>query len=700
MPIVADASAAVRADLSPFKRDLSGLDKPVQSLGARIKSALSPKNIAATAAGSLAGVFVASKAVDFLGDAISAASDLNETVTKTGQIFGQEALPALEAWASTASDTFGESKQQALDAASTFAIFGKSAGLAGNDLVGFSTNLTELSADFASFFNTSPEDAITAISAALRGEQEPIRKYGVLLDEATLRQRALQMGIVNTTTKALTPQQRVLAAQAEIFAQTSDAQGDFARTSDGLANTQRSLQAQWADMQAEIGDELLPIMLKLVSFVKDELIPVIGDLVQIGKDIGGVIDGVADAGSQLDNVFVKAHDTILDQLHIDIDPKEWAFAVHDFFADSAHEAGVVIDNIGQDLKSLGVDAGGGLQGSLRAQKPQVKAAATDVAEQVPTAFQQSLNEAKAIAKSLPGDIADAILAGKKDLQPIRKLMKDIIAGSVSDAASLAQNAALLLNPMIADALTGNSKEAQDAMLNEVVEPLIDSILTLEPAALEAGADIPKSLKEAINQNGPLAVQALRDLMGDSNATLAQLKVFAKARGLEGIAALIQGMIDKKRGVIDTARGIAYEAGAALDFSPAARSAGQAVINAYMDAMETTIGRRVTGFENKVDDLLRIISGTNSPPYTAFINAGTGAASHYMDALTGGIEGLRLPSLLPGMPGFPVASASESLGGGGNTFNVTTGSTPKEKSTLDIAYELRRAEYLGILGSKQ
>lgn len=214
----------------------------------------------------------------FFGGATQAASHLGETVSKTSQIMGKEALPGLEKWAEGAAEAFGQSKQQALDGAATFGIFGKSAGLAGDDLVGFSKELTVLASDFASMFDSSPAEAIEAIGAALRGESEPIRKYGVLLDEATLKQRALQLGIIETTTQALTPQQRVLAAQAEIFAQSADAQGDYQRTSGGLANTQRDLAATMANVTAEIGEKLLPIALKLAKFAKDTLLPALADI--------------------------------------------------------------------------------------------------------------------------------------------------------------------------------------------------------------------------------------------------------------------------------------------------------------------------------------------------------------------------------------------------------------------------------------
>lgn len=195
---------------------------------------------------------------------IKAGSDLAETQSKVGEIFGSSAGDVMK-FADTAAKNLGQSKQSALDAASVFGIFGKSAGLSGQELTGFSTEMTTLASDLASFNNTTPEQAIEAIGAALRGESEPIRAYGVLLDDATLRARAMAMGITDTTETALTPQQKVLAAQAEILAQTNTQQGDFTRTSGQLANQQRILTAEWANAQAELGMALLPIVLKVVT---------------------------------------------------------------------------------------------------------------------------------------------------------------------------------------------------------------------------------------------------------------------------------------------------------------------------------------------------------------------------------------------------------------------------------------------------
>jgi hypothetical protein len=208
--------------------------------------------------GSYATVGVASGLlIDGIKSSITAASNLQETVSKNKVIFGDSAK-SVEDFAKTAASTFGQSQQQALDAAGTFAIFGKAAGLGAQDLVNFSTDFTVLASDMASFSNTSPEDAITAIGAALRGEAEPIRKYGVLLNDNTLKQRASTLGIYEGT-GALTAQQKILATQAEIIAQSSDAQGDFERTSGGLANKTRTLNAEYKNLSATIGAQLLPV---------------------------------------------------------------------------------------------------------------------------------------------------------------------------------------------------------------------------------------------------------------------------------------------------------------------------------------------------------------------------------------------------------------------------------------------------------
>jgi hypothetical protein len=277
--------------LAETKNFISGInesEKKTESFGEKLSDFGKKAGLALAAATAAVGAFAIKIAVD----GVKAASDLSESVSKVGVLFG-DSSSKIEAFAEQAAQSLGQTKQQALDAASTFAIFGKSAGLAGDDLVKFSTDFTTLASDLASFNNTSPEDAIQAIGAALRGETEPLRRYGVLLDDASLRQAALSLGIIRTTKEALTPQQKVLAAQELIYQQTSAAQGDFARTSDGLANSQRILNAQLSNIRTEIGEALLPIVLKLTQIFSNNVLPVIQSVADaFSKRAGGLGEGV------------------------------------------------------------------------------------------------------------------------------------------------------------------------------------------------------------------------------------------------------------------------------------------------------------------------------------------------------------------------------------------------------------------------
>lgn len=227
-------------------------------IGKGFKAALVP------ALGALAGLAVGAKS------AIDAASDLNESASKSAVIFGS-ASKSIDQFASNASKTIGQSKRAALDAASTFGGIAQGAGLGEKASAQFAKQFTTLASDLASFNNTSPEEAMVALGAAMRGESEPIRKYNVLLDDATLKARALKEGIIDQIDGSLTPQQKALAASAEILAQTGKAQGDYARTQQGAANQSRDLAAQSEDLKAKLGTDLLPIYIKAQKTALDFL---------------------------------------------------------------------------------------------------------------------------------------------------------------------------------------------------------------------------------------------------------------------------------------------------------------------------------------------------------------------------------------------------------------------------------------------
>jgi hypothetical protein len=276
--------------LNKAQKALAGLGGPAGKLGNILKASVVPGLVAA--AGS---VLVFTKG---LMPAIQAASDLQENTSKIEVIFG-DAGRAVTDFAKTAARDIGQSQNQVLAAAGTFGTFGKAAGLAGDQLATFTNDFITLSADLASFNNATPDEAINAIGAALRGEAEPLRRFGVLLNDATLKSAALELGIYSGS-GALTAQQKILAAQKVIYEQTGDAQGDFERTSDGLANQQRILSAQFENVKTKIGELLIPAFSALVKFLNDEVLPAVDRVITAFGEQGlgaGLRQAVAETGS-------------------------------------------------------------------------------------------------------------------------------------------------------------------------------------------------------------------------------------------------------------------------------------------------------------------------------------------------------------------------------------------------------------------
>jgi hypothetical protein len=272
---------SILADVDKLNKSLKTGEQDVSSFTGKLQGFSDKITTAFKVATAAAVVFAGKLAID----SIKAASDLGETISKVGVLFGDSAKE-IEKFADGAAQSLGQTKQQALDAAANFAIFGKSAGLSGVALTEFSTGFVSLAADLASFNNVSQDEAINAIGSALRGEAEPLRRFGVLLDDATLKNAALELGLISTTKNALTPQQKVLAAQKVIYEQTTAAQGDFARTSGGLANQTKILSAELENTKLVIGEALLPIVLELATAFSQNIIPLIKQFANglTGKD--------------------------------------------------------------------------------------------------------------------------------------------------------------------------------------------------------------------------------------------------------------------------------------------------------------------------------------------------------------------------------------------------------------------------------
>lgn len=203
-------------------------------------------------------------------DAVQDASALAEAQNKVAQVF-DESEPAVRAFGEQAAESIGMSERAALAATGTYGNLFRAFGIGEGAAADMSMELVKLAADLASFNDTSIDEALTALRSGLSGETEPLKRFGVALNDARLKQVALNEGIYDGV-GPLNASQKAQAAYKLIMQDTTLAQGDFARNSDELANTLRTTEAAWEDLKAAFGDGLMGAAAEDASTLADALI--------------------------------------------------------------------------------------------------------------------------------------------------------------------------------------------------------------------------------------------------------------------------------------------------------------------------------------------------------------------------------------------------------------------------------------------
>lgn len=236
-----------------FDRTLINAGKQVQDFGMKVINTGQKM----TTMGKWMSTRVTAPMVAAAAVAVKSASDLNESMNKTVQVFGQASSSVID-FAEHADRSLGMSESAALEATSTFGNLFTSMGMGRKPAAEMSMGLVKLAGDLASFNNLNPQEVFEKLRSGIVGEVEPLRSLGINLSQAVVQQKALQMGLAKTKDQ-LTPLALMQARYALIMEQTINAQGDFGRTSTGLANGMRILRAEAANVAAEFGAELYPL---------------------------------------------------------------------------------------------------------------------------------------------------------------------------------------------------------------------------------------------------------------------------------------------------------------------------------------------------------------------------------------------------------------------------------------------------------
>lgn len=207
--------------------------------------------------------------------AVKYSSDMQEAINKVEVAFGG-AADSVKEWSSTTLNSIGLAQGTALDMAALFGDMATSMGYSQDAAAQMSMALVNLAADLASFKNIGIDQASTALKSIFTGETESLKELGVVMTQANLEAYALAEGYTTAYT-AMDQAQQVAVRYQYVLANTQNAQGDFARTSDSTANQLRIFRESLKEAAATAGDELLPVITPIIGKL-NELIQTFGDL--------------------------------------------------------------------------------------------------------------------------------------------------------------------------------------------------------------------------------------------------------------------------------------------------------------------------------------------------------------------------------------------------------------------------------------
>lgn len=236
------------------------------------------------------------------------ASDYEENLNKLSVAFGDYA-DKVQSFTDNAQTDYGLSKVDASANASAFGALAKGIGLAEDQAADMAIELTKLSADLGSYFNTDVETSANALEGIFTGNAQSLKQFGVVMTDVNLEEFAKSIGMTAKEYKNLGSADKTLLRYQFVLAQTADAQGDFERTNEGTANTVKSFQATIEDLTTVIGQQLLPIITPIIQKITDairkiaELDPEIFDLaVKIGLVLAALGPIVSIIGSLISGI--------------------------------------------------------------------------------------------------------------------------------------------------------------------------------------------------------------------------------------------------------------------------------------------------------------------------------------------------------------------------------------------------------------
>lgn len=320
----------------------------------------------------------------YLGNAVAKFNDFYEAANMFGVSIGDMTNEA-SGFIDKMEQLLGIDPSEAMNAMANIYSMTKSFGLAKDQAYTLSKSLTQLGYDLSSLKNIPVAEAFTKIRSAMAGELEPMLQLGVDISQARLQQELLELGF-NRQVSTLSQADKATLRYIAILKQTTDAQGDFARTLSSPANMIRILKAQLSGLARDIGSllypalkSILPPLIAAVELIREFvqwLAKLMGvkvefpDFSNASADVGGVSDALDDATDSTNKAkkALKDYTMGFDELNI-IDPTQGSsgsgsgastgnilgdvdLSGYDMFKQYNEEFAKQIDAIKQKIKNL------------------------------------------------------------------------------------------------------------------------------------------------------------------------------------------------------------------------------------------------------------------------------------------------------------------------------------------------------------
>lgn len=264
------------------KGELTGLSKVADRAGRAIKGSL---------------VVGGAALVAFGVKSVKSASDAQQSIGATEAVFGRYADTVIKR-SKDAADAVGLSANEYRELANVTGAMLASAGTPIDEVTDLTDKLTRRAADLAATFGGSTREAISAVGSLLRGEADPIERYGISIKQSDVNARLAAKGLDKLEGSA-----RKQAEQQErlklLFEQSATSAGQFADESNTLAGQQQRLGAKVTDLEAKFGTLLIPVLTEAAEWASEELVPALEDLVgwlednrEEFADLGSTVKGV------------------------------------------------------------------------------------------------------------------------------------------------------------------------------------------------------------------------------------------------------------------------------------------------------------------------------------------------------------------------------------------------------------------------